>query len=85
MFTELWVLGFLVEGNLTQADYLERLHRGSGISLKPLQISSRLPRKDKAKGQRGKRLYVSGTTPCLTISCFSVLFTLETQNLIRNH
>lgn len=85
MFTELWVLGFLVEGNLTQVDYLERLRRGSGISLKPLQISSCLLRKDKAKGQRGKSLYISGTTPCLTIYCFSVLFTLETQNLIRNH
>lgn len=32
--------GFMMEGNLTQGDHLRRLHKGSGMSLKPLQMSS---------------------------------------------
>lgn len=35
----------MMEGNLIQVDHLGRLHRGSDMSLKPLQTSSSLQEK----------------------------------------
>lgn len=71
---------FKMEDSLIQVHHLGRLHRGSGISLKPLQMSSSLPIKDKEERYSTQMVQ-------LDVGQYHAfqLFTLKTQNLIRSN